>query len=215
MAPRKEKEKTEKVTGDAAVDTVLRYLIKQNRPYSATDISANLHNKVTKAAAAKILKDLHDKAQIEGRASGKQLVYHALQDASAAPSTEEIDAMAAETLRLRTDLAAQQSTLKQLKAQLASLSNSLTLSDLQHANESLVSQQAELLARLGPLRAGEAAPVSKEERLAVQAEMKRWGGVVKRRKRIVKEIWGVVAETAGQEEGVDLVELKEALGVTA
>lgn len=67
---------------------------KQNRPYSAIDVSANLHNKVTKgafretqrrcemlllmqvkltyevAAAAKILKDLHEQKLIEGRTAG-------------------------------------------------------------------------------------------------------------------------------------------------
>jgi 26S proteasome regulatory subunit (ATPase 3-interacting protein) len=58
---------------------ILSYLRKQNRPYSAIDISANLKNRVTKTAAAKLLKDLHERGEIEGRLAGKGVVYHALQ----------------------------------------------------------------------------------------------------------------------------------------
>ncbi|KAK6495188.1 hypothetical protein TWF481_003214 [Arthrobotrys musiformis] len=45
---------------------ILDYLQKQNRPYSATDISANLHNAVTKANAAKLLKELSDSGDLVG-----------------------------------------------------------------------------------------------------------------------------------------------------
>lgn len=83
MAPvKKEAEKPEKeakLSPEAAADLMLNYLRKQNRPYSATDISANLKNRVTKATAAKILKDMHERKDIEGRAAGKQIVYHAVQ----------------------------------------------------------------------------------------------------------------------------------------
>lgn len=47
---KKEKEKGEKVkavTGDEAVQLIAEYLKAQNRPYSATEVSANLHGKVS------------------------------------------------------------------------------------------------------------------------------------------------------------------------
>lgn len=56
---------------------ILDYLRKQNRPYSAIDVSTNLHNKVTKTHAAKVLRELHRKKEIEARVSGAQL--HPLQ----------------------------------------------------------------------------------------------------------------------------------------
>lgn len=34
---------------------------------------------ISKGAAAKILKDLHEKRQIEGRESGKSVIYHTIQ----------------------------------------------------------------------------------------------------------------------------------------
>ena len=83
MAPTKKDaqagEKEAKLTPEQSADLILNYLRKQNRPYSATDISTNLKNRVTKAAAAKLLKDLHERNEIEGRASGKQIVYHVIQ----------------------------------------------------------------------------------------------------------------------------------------
>lgn len=79
MAPTKKDEKEAKLTPEQSATLVLDYLRKQNRPYSATDISSNLKNRVTKTAAAKLLKDMHERSEIEGRAAGKQLVYHAIQ----------------------------------------------------------------------------------------------------------------------------------------
>ena len=79
MAPTKKDEKEAKLNPEQSAALILDYLRKQNRPYSATDISANLKNRVTKTAAAKLLKDLHERNEIEGRAAGKQLVYHSIQ----------------------------------------------------------------------------------------------------------------------------------------
>jgi 26S proteasome regulatory subunit, ATPase 3, interacting protein len=83
MAPTKkdakDSEKEPKLTPEQSASLILDYLRKQNRPYSATDISANLKNRVTKAAATKLLKDMHERKEVEGRTAGKQLVYHAIQ----------------------------------------------------------------------------------------------------------------------------------------
>lgn len=79
MAPAKKDDKEAKLNPEQSAALILDYLRKQNRPYSATDISANLKNRVTKTAAAKLLKDLHERNEIEGRAAGKQLVYHSIQ----------------------------------------------------------------------------------------------------------------------------------------
>lgn len=42
----KEKPKVKAVTGEEAVALIVNYLKAQNRPYSATEVSANLHGKV-------------------------------------------------------------------------------------------------------------------------------------------------------------------------
>jgi 26S proteasome regulatory subunit (ATPase 3-interacting protein) len=46
----KDKEKGDKIkpaTGDEAMELIAEYLKAQNRPYSATEVSANLHGKVS------------------------------------------------------------------------------------------------------------------------------------------------------------------------
>lgn len=82
MAPTKKdagKEKEAKLTPQEQATELLKYLRRHNRPYSANDISSNLKNKVTKAAAAKLLKDMQERGEIAGAQSGKQIVYHVLQ----------------------------------------------------------------------------------------------------------------------------------------
>jgi hypothetical protein len=41
------KEKVKTVNGEEAIELMARYLGEQNRPYSATEVSANLHGKVS------------------------------------------------------------------------------------------------------------------------------------------------------------------------
>jgi 26S proteasome regulatory subunit, ATPase 3, interacting protein len=60
-------------------ELIMSYLKSQNRPYSATDISSNLHNKVTKMKTDKFLKEMFERRQIDGKVSGKQWVYWCLQ----------------------------------------------------------------------------------------------------------------------------------------
>lgn len=87
MAPtKKDGEKEAKFTPQESAKAIMDYLRKENRPYSATDISGNLHNRVTKTLAQKLLKDMHERKEIEGRASGKQLVYHVIQVSSMRPA---------------------------------------------------------------------------------------------------------------------------------
>ncbi|CAE7209566.1 hypothetical protein P3342_011899 [Pyrenophora teres f. teres] len=192
MAPRKKTE--EKATANEAADMVLHYLHKQNRPYSAIDVSANLHNKVTKAAAAKILKDLHEQKLIEGRAAGKQIVYHALQNAAEACTTSELAALDATILDLRTRTTTLLSTAKALRSTLATLTSTLTTADLVTHVHALETEKTQLAARLDALRKGKAKKITQEERERVDKEWARWGKVARARERIVKDMWAMIEE---------------------
>src|ERR1700722_2102148 len=78
MPPRKAATKPSSSDSDPT-ELILSYLKAQNRPYSATDISSNLHNKVTKTKADKLLKEMLERKEIGGNNSGKQWVYWYLQ----------------------------------------------------------------------------------------------------------------------------------------
>ncbi|EGE02549.1 hypothetical protein TEQG_01583 [Trichophyton equinum CBS 127.97] len=134
MAPKKEK--TEKGDKSASSEDgsamILKYLKQQNRPYSAIDISANLHNKVTKGIAytAKALKALHERKLLECRVSGKQMVYHAVQEATSETTPEELAAMDDRITSLKEQLESVKVQEKTLKAELAVLNSRVSSTEL-------------------------------------------------------------------------------------
>lgn len=56
--------------GSLANNLVLSYLRKQNRPYSATDITNNLHNQVSKSTAQKVLQELVEAGGVHCKTQG-------------------------------------------------------------------------------------------------------------------------------------------------
>ncbi|RYN36510.1 hypothetical protein AA0115_g1492 [Alternaria tenuissima] len=190
MAPRKKTE--EKATANEASDLVLEYLRKQNRPYSAIDVSANLHNKVTKASAAKILKDLHEQKAIEGRVAGKQIVYHALQNAAEACTTEQLAALDESVLNVRTRTISLLTSAKNLRSSLSSLNSTLSTTDLIASIHGLETERAEIVTRLDGLKKGKAKKITVAEREATEKEWKRSVRVAKIRKKIAMEMWKLI-----------------------
>ncbi|KAF2658130.1 Tat binding protein 1-interacting [Lophiostoma macrostomum CBS 122681] len=209
MAPRKEK--TEKVSANEAADTILNYLRKQNRPYSATDISANLHNKVTKAAATKILKDLHERNEIEGRPAGKQIVYHALQNTQDAMTSDQLGALDTTIADLRSETTNALANVKTLRSTLSSLNSTMSTADLVSSVQTFEAEKTEILVRLETLKAGKAKKVTKEERCAIDEQWKKWSGVRKRREKIVGEMWKMIEDVLDGPE--KKAEVRESLGL--
>ncbi|KAI9724623.1 MAG: hypothetical protein M1828_003647 [Chrysothrix sp. TS-e1954] len=198
----------------------------------ATEISANLHNKVTKAAATKYLKDMYERKMIEERASGKQLVYHAIQvlsvvpdsalDTSRTSSTTDprkdpadisnpsgLAELTANISTMQSETSALQADLKSLKLQLNIFESTPSLAELQSSIESLEHEKLEMSERLVGLRSGSAKRVDNEEKLAVEAELKKVSGIVNARERIVRDVWAIVRD--GLPEGKKESELKEEL----
>ncbi|KAK5005861.1 hypothetical protein LTR28_007192 [Elasticomyces elasticus] len=234
MAPTKPEkgEKTEKLSAEQSTALMLDYLRKQNRPYSATDISANLKNRVTKAAAAKLLKDMHERKEIEGRASGTSTrvttfyLRHFLAEVAtqcARPATDEtqlqsptdaatpedLAALDAEIQRLRNETVALRAEEKALKTALATLSTTVSLPDLRASVQVLEAERQEMTARLILLRSGSAKPIAAGEKDGVDAEMRRWGRAAAARKGIRNCLWALVCDNLP--EGTKREELKEQL----
>lgn len=77
----------------------------------------------------------------------------------------------------------------------------------------MATERDQIQARLEPLKAGTVKPVSREERDQVVSEVAKWKKVVEKRSRIVKDVWGVIADGMGNAEGVDLRALREGFGM--
>ncbi len=76
-----------------ASDTILEYLKKTNRPYSAIDVFNNLKEKIPKTLVVKLLNSLVENGKITGKLYGKQWVYVSRQDLLECPTQEEISKM--------------------------------------------------------------------------------------------------------------------------
>ncbi|KAK5172933.1 uncharacterized protein LTR77_003055 [Saxophila tyrrhenica] len=214
MAPTKKDgekgEKEAKLTPEQSAAIIMDYLRKQNRPYSATDISSNLKNRVTKAAAAKLLKDMHERNDIEGRAAGKQIVYHVIQEEPDDSLVETLQAMEAETSRLRETTQTLKLEEKQLRASLKDGAACIPLPELKAEVTTLEQQRAEMSMRLQKLQAGSVQPLSAEEREKISSEWKKWSKTAAARKKIRKELW---EEILGLIEPSKVAETKEELGL--
>ncbi|KAK8256761.1 Tat binding protein 1-interacting, partial [Phyllosticta capitalensis] len=184
---------------------------EQNRPYSANDVSANLHNKVTKAAATKLLKELSDKELLICRAAGKQLVYHVPQTADDAATPEHLAALDTQVNTLKTNTASALAEAKTLRSTISTLGATVPLSDLRASVQILEQEVQETEERLAGLRGGEVVPVSAEEREALDAQLRKFKRAEKARKKIVKEMWATIVDGVGDKEA--LAELRERLGL--
>ena len=138
-------------------------------------------------------------------ASGKQAVYHAIQDPNETLSLEELTAMDKQIADLREEISTAKSNEKLLRAGLAAANATMSVEDLQTSISSLEQETEEILGRLGPLRAGTVPPVSSEEKEKVEQEWQEWTRKANVRKRICMEVWAFVTEE--MEEGKTREEL--------
>lgn len=131
---------------------------------------------------------------IERCMTGKQIVYHALQDSADAASPEEVAVMDEQIATLREEIATAKGEEKALKAQLITLNATMSRQDLQSGIACLGAEQKALLARLGPLRSGNVKPVSAEEKEAADKDWKLWTRRANVRKKICMEVWAHLTE---------------------
>ncbi|KAI5855395.1 Tat binding protein 1-interacting protein-domain-containing protein [Tricharina praecox] len=193
MPPKKEKK--EQFKGDQASEMIFEYLEQQNRPYSAADVSSNLHNAVTKATATKILKEMHESGQIEGRVSGKQIVYHAIQSPTENSSEEDLKAMDEEIEGIKAETAALKASIKAAHASLAALKSTPSIDALNDSIEVVEAEAAALEETLKGLRAVSETPVADPAtRAAAEKEYAFLEKEYARRRKQFREFWGMVCD---------------------
>ena len=126
--------------------------------------------------------------------SGKQIIYHALQDPNDALCIDDLAAMDHTITALREQIAILKANEKLLRSNLASLNATMSTTELRAQVHALQSSKAELLARLGPLMKGVVKPVTREEKAEVDVAWKMWKQKALVRKKIAMELWGMVTE---------------------
>lgn len=192
----------------------------------------------------KYLKDMHERKEIEGRASGTQSSYSihsqahsfaqanrscttssrsvisvhlplnirsAAQDPNLQPSPEDLAELTTRTSTLFAETNNLNTTAKTLRAHLNALTSAPSTTDLLASVRSLQAEKAALETRLAPLRTGSLRPMDEKERGAMEVDIARWRKVEQARRKIAREVWGVVKE--GCETREDIERLKEEFGV--
>ncbi|OQE29767.1 hypothetical protein PENSTE_c002G06050 [Penicillium steckii] len=213
MAPRKGKAEVSvsKVVDDDTL-IILGYLREQNRPYSATDICLNLHNKVSKGQATKILQKLHQNGEIAGKVAGKQVVYHTLQKVSDDTNTHSIHKITTEIKTLQEELSLIKAEEKTARSSLSTLKSKPRISELHLDIQRLEKEQMDLQSKLTKSTASsDTIKLSPEQRATLESEWKYWQRQATLRRRICRDLWGRCSEVLP--ENITASELWESLGL--
>lgn len=126
--------------------------------------------------------------------SGKQIVYHALQETQDVAGPEDIGAVEQEITHLREEIATMKGKEKILKANLIHLNATISTQDLRAGLLAVDAQKKDILVRLDPLRSGSVKPVLPEEKAVVDQAWKLWNTRANTRKKICLEVWAIVTE---------------------
>ncbi|GJJ76213.1 26S proteasome regulatory subunit, ATPase 3, interacting protein [Entomortierella parvispora] len=179
--------------GDKSEKIVLDYLVKQNRPYSVTDIVNNLHSAVSKTDCQRIVNALVEKDVITSKLYGKQAIYVVRQDTIETASPEEMAAVDRELAQLQSKIADQKSRHKQLSSELSALSSSLTTDEIAAKLALLTAKNEQSGKHLELLRSGTQL-VTAEEKQKVVKEMEYHRKIWRERRRMFKDMFSTVTE---------------------
>jgi len=137
---------------------------------------------------------------------GKQLVYHALQDPNESTTQEDLGRIDAQIVAIREENASTTATIKELRSQLSLLSSAVSTADLRTSVEKMEAEKEAITARLIMLKTGDVKPVRKEEKEAIDEDMRKWERIARNRSKIIKDMWGSVLDALP--EGVNAADLR-------
>ncbi|KAF9944618.1 hypothetical protein BGZ72_002170 [Mortierella alpina] len=189
----KEKKQAVSKGGDKPEKLVLDYLVKQNRPYSISDIVSNLHAAVSKTECQRVLNALVDKDLVTMKLYGKQAIYVARQDTIETATPEQLAAIDSEISRLQTQTTESKTRNKQLTSELSALKSALTIDQITVRLEQLRSKNEKSKEHLEQLRAGTQL-VTAEEKTRVVKEMEKHRKLWIQRRRLFKDMFATVTE---------------------
>lgn len=191
--PPKPAPKAIKMTNEEAEGRVKEYLLKQNRPYSITDVHMNLRGVIGKTQIGKAFDGLEASNQIVVKLYGKQKVYLINQDNFPDLNEEEVKKAEEELQELEGELKTQQNAKSSEERALDALKRTLTTPDMIKKIEELKSTNEDKEKNLAMLSSGTTL-FSKEEKENALTKytyaVKQW----KRRKRTANEMVDQLSE---------------------
>lgn len=178
---------------NAAMDAVLEYLMRQNRPYSVVDVFNNLHKEHGKTAVQKALEQLAADGKIKEKTYGKQKVYVADQSKLPAMDDGQLKEMDLKIGQLTESLQSKQASLKTAELELQAIGVTMTTESMK---EEIINVKTEIEKLKIKLQTLMETPnlVSKEERDIMFKEHTKYVAEWKKRKRYVTDIIDQILE---------------------
>lgn len=137
--------------------------------------------------------------------TGKQTVYHALQDSAQDATRETIAALLQEIEKTKDQLSVIKADEKRIRATLAVLEAKPRISDLERDIQRLQTEQEALQTQLGNSQVSKEIPISVEDRSKLEQEWKQWQRHATVRRRICRDLWSQCTEVLP--EGTSLQDL--------
>ncbi|CAD6583748.1 MAG: hypothetical protein TREMPRED_003645 [Tremellales sp. Tagirdzhanova-0007] len=170
-----------------------------NRPYASTDVSANLKNKVPKAAAQKVLTNLADKGILTIKMYGKQSVFVYAQHLLPVLDHKQLSALEEDLRVSQDDLEEKRKDLKSLQADLATKGKQAKTEDLGGKIEHLKADNKTTIRSLIPFRGTDddgspIIPLSAEETKKIDDDFIQWRKEWTNRKKVCKDLMGALQD---------------------
>ncbi|XP_069763337.1 homologous-pairing protein 2 homolog isoform X2 [Narcine bancroftii] len=179
----------------AATSVILKYLIDQNRPFSAQDIFGNLQQEYHfgKTVAVKTLEQLAQGGKIKEKIYGKQKIYFADQTQFTDVGEAELKTLDNQICELSEKFQNLQQSCRQMEAELKELNNSMTTEEMSVEIEALKQECALHREKLQKFKSA-SNHVTPEDKEQVYNERKLYVKEWRKRKKMTSDLIDAVLE---------------------
>ncbi|KAG1636572.1 hypothetical protein G6F45_001183 [Rhizopus arrhizus] len=203
------KKTTSSASAEEAEKAILEYMIKVNRPYSATDIFSNLHSKYSKAHVIKALDKLAEEGELLSKLYGKASIYSIKQNIVENNKSEHIlDAIDIEINKTTDKMNIIKAENKKFEEELFRLKSEPTAQEAIDLNKQYKEKNKELAEKLEKFKNG-AVFIPSEKRERVEAEFNFNRNMWKKRRKMFQNIFDTISDNLPDNSN----ELKEQLVV--
>ncbi|RLN90611.1 hypothetical protein BBJ28_00004178 [Nothophytophthora sp. Chile5] len=186
--------KTSPMKAGDAMEAVLDYMRKTNRPYSLLNVFENLHRAIAKPSLTKLLDNLVTKEELVSKTYGKAKIYYLNQNKLPLPSEEERVALEEQIKTATADCGALEQQLKSSEATLASINAQISDADLDATLKQLNEEEAALQAKIETLDRPDRMPVSPGRKDALKRKFTTYRTAWVARKRIAMDAVNQIAD---------------------
>ncbi|GJQ13946.1 hypothetical protein GpartN1_g5737.t1 [Galdieria partita] len=180
----------------AEEETVMRFLEKQNRPFSVQNIVDALQKEgIKKALCEKILSSLVEKEVVSVKEYGKAKIYLFRQDTIEIPDEKEVEEMDDNLRSKEEEYASITTEIAELEKEVNYLSSQMTVEEARIKKDELECSLQQMNEKLQVLSAG-IQQVDPEERKKLQQSLLYNVSMWKQRKRMAKDILDAISENA-------------------